>query len=146
MNNPTPSTPSGASETSLVQVRGLKKSFQMPERELHVLKEVELDLYPGELVSLVGQSGVGKSTLLHILGTLDRPTSGTILYDGQDPFAMSDKDLALFRNRFIGFVFQFHHLLPDHSALRNVAIPMLIGGCRMAEAEELHRSLSEVHP
>jgi len=136
MSNPTTTTQPETSQHSLVQVRGLKKSFQMPERELHVLKEVDLDLYPGELVSLVGQSGVGKSTLLHILGTLDRPTSGNIMYDGQDPFAMSDKELAIFRNRFIGFVFQFHHLLPEFSALENVMMPALIHRTSRKEAEE----------
>jgi len=104
----------------------LNKSFKLDQTEVHVLKGVSLEIKRGELVAIVGASGVGKTTLLHILGTLDRPTSGTVRFDGNDVFAMDDQALAEFRNRKIGFVFQFHHLLPEFTALENVMLPALI--------------------
>ncbi|TLY25216.1 MAG: ABC transporter ATP-binding protein [Nitrospirae bacterium] len=111
----------------------LHKSFKLDQAEVHVLKGVSLEIKRGELVAIVGASGVGKTTLLHILGTLDRPTSGTVRFDGNDVFAMDDQALAEFRNRKIGFVFQFHHLLPEFTALENVMLPALIR--RQSEAE-----------
>jgi len=111
----------------------LHKSFKLDQAEVHVLKGVSLEIKRGELVAIVGASGVGKTTLLHILGTLDRPTSGTVRFDGNDVFAMDDQTLAEFRNRKIGFVFQFHHLLPEFTALENVMLPALIR--RQSEAE-----------
>ncbi len=96
--------------------------------DLQVLKGVDVNIRQGEIVSIVGPSGCGKSTLLHILGTLDRPTSGSIQLDGKDLDLMNSKTLAAFRNRNIGFVFQFHHLLPEFSALENVCIPGWIAG------------------
>ena len=111
----------------------LHKSFKLDQAEVHVLKAVSLEIKRGELVAIVGASGVGKTTLLHILGTLDRPTSGTVRFDGNDVFAMDDQTLAEFRNRKIGFVFQFHHLLPEFTALENVMLPALIR--RQSEAE-----------
>src|SRR5450631_3575534 len=90
---------------------------------LHVLQGVDLDIYPGEIVSMVGPSGSGKSTLLHILGTLDEPAKGKILLKDRDLHGLRGKSLAAFRNRHIGFVFQFHHLLPEFTALENVCIP-----------------------
>ncbi len=96
--------------------------------DLQVLKGVDVNIRQGEIVSIVGPSGCGKSTLLHILGTLDRPTSGSIQLDGKDLDLMNSKTLASFRNRNIGFVFQFHHLLPEFSALENVCIPGWIAG------------------
>ncbi len=94
--------------------------------ELKVLKGIDLEIYAGEILAVMGPSGVGKSTLLHILGTLDRPSSGDIILDSTAVFSMSDYELSGFRNRMIGFVFQFHHLLPEFTALENVAIPGLI--------------------
>ncbi len=112
----------------IISVHGLLKSFRMGDSEVAVLKGIDLDIPKGEMLSIVGASGVGKSTLLHIIGALDKPTSGQVLYDGRDIFGMPDRELASFRNRNIGFVFQFHHLLPEFSALENVLIPSMIGG------------------
>lgn len=93
---------------------------------LNVLKGITLDIARGEMIAIVGASGAGKSTLLHMLGTLDRPTSGNVLFDGQDVFALSEDAQAEFRNKRIGFVFQFHHLLPEFTALENTFLPALI--------------------
>lgn len=103
---------------------------------LQVLKGVSLRVARGEVVSLVGPSGAGKSTLLHIAGTLDRPDAGKVTLDGKDVLAMNDKQLADFRNRHIGFIFQFHHLLPEFTALENVCIPAFINGTAKSEAEK----------
>jgi len=113
-------------ETSLIQVEGVCKRFGEGESAIEVLQGVDLTLVKGDRVAIVGQSGVGKSTLLHILGTLDRPTSGTIRFGGEDVFSRSSQELARLRNRFLGFVFQFHHLLPEFSALENVMMPGLL--------------------
>ena len=94
--------------------------------ELPVLKGVDLEVQTGEILAIVGASGVGKSTLLHLIGALDRPTSGKVFYEGQDIFTFNDKELDRFRNQEIGFVFQFHHLLPEYTALENVAMGVLI--------------------
>jgi len=106
----------------------LYKSYFMNKRPIEVLKGIDLEIYEGEIVAVMGPSGVGKSTLLHILGVLDRPTQGTVLIDDTDIFRYDDRRLAQYRNRTIGFVFQFHHLLPEFSALENVMLPGLIGG------------------
>lgn len=111
---------------SLVEAQEIEKSFYTPAGELRILKGVDLSIGAGEIVGIVGASGVGKSTFLHVLGTLDRPTSGKVFYDGKDIFSMDNGALALFRNRTIGFVFQFHHLLPEFTALENVMMPGLI--------------------
>jgi lipoprotein-releasing system ATP-binding protein len=111
-----------------IRCRDLSKSFQNGGVRIDVLKSVNLDLAIGETVAIVGASGIGKSTLLHILGTLDRPDSGTLEFQGQDVFKYNDARLAQFRNRTIGFVFQFHHLLPEFSALENAMMPALING------------------
>jgi len=111
---------------SLVEAQEIEKSFYTPAGELRILKGVDLSIGAGEIVGIVGASGVGKSTFLHVLGTLDRPTSGKVFYDGKDIFSMDTGALALFRNRTIGFVFQFHHLLPEFTALENVMMPGLI--------------------
>jgi lipoprotein-releasing system ATP-binding protein len=95
---------------------------------LEVLKGIDLDIKRGEVVAIVGASGAGKSTLLHILGTLDRPDSGQVLIDNTDVFALKDNELAVFRNQKIGFIFQFHNLLPEFTALENVCLPAFIGG------------------
>lgn len=102
--------------------------------DLDVLRGVDLSIQRGEIVSIVGTSGAGKTTLLHILGTLDRPDSGSLLIDGQSVFELNEKKLARFRNRRIGFVFQFHHLLPEFTAFENVCIPAYIGGTNRTDA------------
>jgi lipoprotein-releasing system ATP-binding protein len=118
-----------------VEVRGLAKSFIHGGRRLDILRGIDLDLGPGEMVAVVGASGVGKSTLLHCLGTLDLPTSGSITFDGADVTRLSPSQLAGFRNRSIGFVFQFHYLLPEFTALENVMMPALIQRLSRAEAD-----------
>lgn len=114
----------------MISMRGIRKSFD----RLEVLRGVDLDVNAGEILSIVGASGAGKTTLLQILGTLERPDSGSVTYDGTDVLAMSQRQLARFRNRNIGFVFQFHQLLPEFTMLENVAMPALIGGESRAEA------------
>lgn len=111
---------------TLITIDNLHKSFYDGDSELKVLKGVNLDIYTSEILSIMGASGVGKSTLLHILGTLDRPTSGSILYEDEDITTFSERQLASFRNNAIGFVFQFHQLLPEFTALENVAMGRLI--------------------
>lgn len=114
----------------MISMRGIRKSFD----RLEVLRGVDLDVNAGEILSIVGASGAGKTTLLQILGTLERPDSGSVTYDGTDVLAMSQRQLARFRNRNIGFVFQFHQLLPEFTMLENVAMPALIGRESRAEA------------
>ena len=106
----------------MIEVKNIWKSFG----ELEVLKGVNLQVEKGEIVAIIGKSGAGKTTLLQIIGTLDRPTQGQVIIDGTDVFAMKDKDLAAFRNQHIGFIFQFHQLLPEFTALENVCIPAMI--------------------
>ena len=110
----------------MIKVTDLRKSFSMGSHELPVIKGVDLEIHRGEFIAIVGASGAGKSTLLHIIGTLDRPTSGTVTFDGQDLFELSDTQQAEFRNRRVGFVFQFHHLLPEFTALENACMPALV--------------------
>jgi lipoprotein-releasing system ATP-binding protein len=124
-------------------VRNLCKDYPTRSGPLSVLRDVNLELHPGEAVAVMGPSGSGKSTLLHILGTLDRPTSGTVRLAGKDPFALPEHDLADFRNRHIGFVFQDHHLLPQCSVLENVLIPTLVAANGPADAEQWARQLLE---
>jgi lipoprotein-releasing system ATP-binding protein len=111
---------------NLIEVQNLKKSFTTDAGELRVLKGIDLSIKEGEMVGIVGASGVGKSTLLHILGALDKPTSGKVLYNEADIFSLNENSLAFFRNKTIGFVFQFHHLLPEFTAIENVMMPGLI--------------------
>ncbi|UCH79963.1 MAG: ABC transporter ATP-binding protein [Nitrospiraceae bacterium] len=118
----------------LITVRNLNKTFVTSERSLHILKDITLDIGDGEMTALTGPSGVGKSTLLHILGTLDRPTSGQVLYEDNDVFNFSNDELARFRSRSIGFVFQFHHLLPEFNTLENTLMPALIAGSSYEDA------------
>ena len=112
----------------LVTVQNVTKTFEHEGRSLEVLKGIDLEIDSGEMVTIVGPSGAGKSTLLHLIGTLDLPTEGRILYEGRDVTTLGSSDLAEFRNRSIGFVFQFHHLLPEFTALENVMMPGLIQG------------------
>lgn len=114
--------------SDFIVAQGLTKSFRMGANVLDILKGVDLTLQKGEILTVVGASGVGKSTLLHLLGALDRPTSGSLYYGGEDVFALDDNRLAAFRNRRIGFVFQFHHLLPEFDVLENTLMPALIRG------------------
>jgi lipoprotein-releasing system ATP-binding protein len=114
--------------TTLMEVCDLCKSFDTRAGKVDVLKGINLKVGEGETIALVGASGAGKSTLLHLMGTLDRPTAGKVLFGQEDVFKMGDKALARFRNRAVGFVFQFHHLLPEFSALENAMIPLLISG------------------
>jgi lipoprotein-releasing system ATP-binding protein len=112
----------------LIQVQRLFKSYGNGTKRVEVLKGVDLIFSQGERAAIVGASGVGKTTLLHVLGALDRPTAGKVLYEGKDIYTLDAKNLALFRNREIGFVFQFHHLLPEFNALENTMMPCLIKG------------------
>ena len=116
----------------MIEIKNICKSFG----PLQVLKEVSTTINRGEIVSIVGASGAGKTTLLQIVGTLDKPDSGEVLYDQVDVTRLSEKEVALFRNKNIGFVFQFHQLLPEFSALENVMIPALIAKEKPADAEK----------
>jgi lipoprotein-releasing system ATP-binding protein len=127
--------------SDFVEVRQLHKSFRMGGEELRILKGVTLTVRRGEFLAIVGPSGVGKSTLLHVVGGLDRPTAGGVYYDGVEISGLPEGKLAAFRNRTVGFVFQFHHLLPEFSALENAMMPALIGRHRREEAAEKARGL-----
>lgn len=118
----------------LIQVQQLFKFFGNGAKKVEVLRGIDLTFFQGERAAIVGASGVGKTTLLHILGTIDRPTAGKVLHGGRDIFTLNEKDLALFRNREIGFVFQFHHLLPEFNALENTMMPCLIQSISNKEA------------
>ena len=120
----------------LIRAEGLSKSFQAGESVIRVLEDVNLSICRGDTLAIVGQSGVGKSTLLHILGILDHPSSGTLRFSGEDVFEKTEVDLARLRNEFVGFVFQFHHLLPEFNALENVMMPGLIRGVDFAAMRE----------
>jgi len=119
---------------ALIAARDLTKAYPTPGGPLPVLTGLDLDVAAGEMVAVVGASGVGKSTLLHVLGTLDRPDGGSLRIAGEDVLALGERRRCEFRNRTIGFVFQFHHLLPEFSAAENVAMPLLIGRRPAAEA------------
>jgi lipoprotein-releasing system ATP-binding protein len=123
----------GRSPQHSLQVENLQKDYPTRSGPLVVLRGITLTLEPGEALAVMGPSGSGKSTLLHVLGTLDRPTSGTVRLAGQAPFALPERELADFRNRHIGFVFQDHHLLPQCSVLENVLIPTLVSKDDQAE-------------
>ena len=137
-----PDPTGGAAKTgATVSVRNLSKVYEHGGVSLQVLTGVDLELHAGEMVAVVGASGVGKSTLLQILGTLDLPTSGTINFNGEELTKMGPTRLAEFRNRSIGFVFQFHHLLPEFSALENVMMPALIQGVAVGKARTRARDI-----
>ncbi|MGH7382816.1 MAG: ABC transporter ATP-binding protein, partial [Candidatus Methylomirabilales bacterium] len=127
--------------SEFIEVRDLRKSFRMGGEALHILKGVNVRIRRGEFLAIVGPSGVGKSTLLHILGGLDRPTAGQVYYWGTEISRLPDGELAVFRNRTVGFVFQFHHLLPEFSALENTIMPALIGRQGRGNAEEKARGM-----
>ncbi len=121
----------------MIKIEGITKSFG----GLQILKGIDLEIRKGEIVSIVGPSGAGKTTLLQIIGTLDKPDSGKVLYDGVDVIGMNDTDISAFRNNNIGFVFQFHQLLPEFTALENVMIPAFIKGIKSREAEKRAKEL-----
>jgi lipoprotein-releasing system ATP-binding protein len=123
----------------LLETIEIKKSFSITKNnKLNVLKGINLKIYQGEIAAIIGKSGAGKSTLLHIVGTLDRPDSGNVIFSGEDIFRLKDKPLANFRNKKIGFIFQFHHLLPEFTVLENVLIPSMINGKKdIGKAESL---------
>jgi len=127
--------------SSVLECRAVEKTYHDGQRELHILRGVDLEVREGELLAISGPSGVGKSTLLHIMGTLDVPTGGTVLYRGKDLFRLPRAEVNRIRNEEIGFVFQFYHLLPEFTALENVMMPALCMGQRRkavcARAEQL---------
>lgn len=125
----------------LVEIRELRRSFETAAESVDVLTGLNLDIHEGDRIAIVGQSGVGKSTLLHILGTLDHPTSGRVDFRGESVFDRSRKELAALRGKFIGFVFQFHHLLPEFNAVENVMMPGLIQGISSDEMRERAQSM-----
>jgi lipoprotein-releasing system ATP-binding protein len=124
-----------------VRVQALNKSYTVGTQKLHVLRDVSLEVRPGEMLAIVGQSGVGKSTLLHLLGGLDHGDSGTIQVGETELTALKDTDVVEFRNRNVGFVFQFHHLLPEFDAVENAEMPMRIARMPLREARERANAL-----
>ena len=129
--------------SSLIEVQGLAKSFTGGGRQVEVLADLDLYLREGERLAIIGESGVGKSTLLYIIGTLERPDRGALRYEGRDVTLWNDDEVSRLRNRTIGFVFQFHHLLPDFSALENVMMPALVARWDRPRALEAARELLE---
>ena len=117
-----------------IRIHNISKDFHIGQETLAVLKAINLDIQPHEMLSIVGASGAGKSTLMHLLGALDRPSGGSIFYGEDDIFSLKEAELAKFRNTSIGFVFQFHHLLPEFTAAENVMMPLLIHGLPRKEA------------
>jgi lipoprotein-releasing system ATP-binding protein len=137
LNNPDDST--------TFQAIGIEKYYEEVGHRINVLNGLDLQLDRGEMIAIVGASGTGKTTLLHILGTLDRPTTGTLLYGGEEVLNKNDIELSVYRNRTVGFVFQLHHLLPEFTALENVMMPGLIGGQEKTKmAEEAAAILEKV--
>ena len=130
-------------QQSILSAENITRNYPTSAGELRVLRGLNLKVEEGEIVALVGASGVGKSTLLHIFGALDRPTSGKVYYRGTDIFSLPDKSLAPFRSRAVGFIFQFHHLLREFSALENVMMPALIAGANNGKAQKRAGELLE---
>lgn len=121
----------------MLRTKNITKSYG----ELSILKGIDLEILDKEIVSIVGSSGAGKTTLLQILGTLDKPDGGDVFFDNTNPFTLSSNDLSKFRNQKIGFIFQFHQLLPEFTALENICIPALVGGMNMRDAKQRAKSL-----
>jgi len=121
----------------MIKTVALKKSFFLDKREISVLKGIDLTITAGERIAICGESGAGKSTLLQIIGSLDKPSSGNVSFSGVDIFSRSEKELARWRNLSLGFVFQFHHLLPEFSALENIMTPALISGIDISDAKKM---------
>lgn len=128
----------------IIKTTALVKEYQISkEKSLRVLNNIDLEIFEGEIVSIVGPSGAGKSTLLHLIGTLDKPTSGEIVFDGERVSKLGSNDLAKFRNTRIGFIFQFHHLLPEFTAIENVSIAAMIAGKSMKSVEGKAKGILE---
>jgi lipoprotein-releasing system ATP-binding protein len=145
MDNGIPHSPDSPGEKpaaeAILRAVGISKSFQSAKNVIDVLNHVDFDLHAGETLAVVGASGIGKSTLLHILGTLDHPDSGELLYHGKNVFSFDDHHLANFRNETMGFVFQFHHLLPEFSALENTMMPAMIQGIEKGQARQMAENI-----
>src|SRR5699024_5724310 len=124
---------SSGAMSSFLTVRALNKTYHAGGQSIHVLRDLDVDVGAGEMIAVIGASGVGKSALLHVLGGLDRGGSGYVMVDGTVVSEMSDRALVDFRNRHVGFVFQFHHLLPEFDAMENVEMPMRIAGIAKSE-------------
>lgn len=139
----TSATANPSKTVPLMRAEGVSKSFFKGKTEIQVVRGVDFTIHTGEMVAITGASGVGKSTLLHILGTLEKPTAGKVLFgsQNQDVFRFSERSLSLFRNRALGFIFQFHYLLPEFTALENVMMPALIAGHSRAAAEKQAQEL-----
>ena len=135
-----PTSPKGVSPQAII-TRGLEKSYSMGSGEVMALSGVDLEVTHGEMVAIMGVSGAGKTTLLHLLGALDRPTKGEVILEGNNLSDCSEVELAQLRNQHVGFVFQFHHLLPEFSGLENVMIPGLLQGARKKEVEKQAKEL-----
>ena len=132
-------------QSAIIQLTGVSKAYRDGRREVNVLKGLDLTVTAGEMLAIIGQSGSGKSTLLHLVGALDTPTEGQVQVMGQDIHAMSAKAQGLFRNEHLGFVYQFLHLLPEFTALENVAMPLLIAGQAPADCKKAaHRLIDAV--
>jgi lipoprotein-releasing system ATP-binding protein len=127
----------------VIRCQGLTKTFDEGHARLDVLKGIDFEALPGEKIAIIGASGSGKSTLMHLLGGLDTPSAGSVHICGQDMSTLSDADRGRLRNRALGFVYQFHHLLPEFTALENVAMPLLISGAHSAQAAQRARALLE---
>jgi lipoprotein-releasing system ATP-binding protein len=128
----------------MIRVENITKVYPTGDGQnssLQVLRGISMEILQGEIIAVVGASGAGKSTLLHILGTLDRPTTGKVLYDNENVFVYNDERIAQFRNQHVGFVFQFHHLLPEFSVLENVCMPALIQGKKLHDVKDKAMSL-----
>jgi lipoprotein-releasing system ATP-binding protein len=128
----------------MIRVENITKVYPTGDGQnssLQVLRGISMEILQGEIIAVVGASGAGKSTLLHILGTLDRPTTGKVLYDNENVFVYNDERIAQFRNQHVGFVFQFHHLLPEFSVLENVCMPALIQGKKLHDVKDKAKSL-----
>jgi lipoprotein-releasing system ATP-binding protein len=124
-----------------IEIKNLKKTYTTLGKSTEVLRGINLEIHAGETLAVVGASGAGKSTLLHIIGTLDSPTEGKVIFEGEEISKKSDKSLEEFRNQSLGFIFQFHHLLPDFSAEENVVLPLLIRGISSGKARKKARHL-----
>jgi lipoprotein-releasing system ATP-binding protein len=134
-------TASVSTKTPVLSLKGVERHYRSGERELHVLRGVDLDLHAGEITGLIGPSGSGKSTLLHVAGLLEQPDSGIVLFNGKDALKMTDRERTVVRRLQLGFVYQFHHLLPELNAVDNVAAPLMINGQSRAKARKRGQEL-----